>query len=73
MKEKHGDEIEAAFGIPVVVPTLPFPRMKLCDVYKELEARYGYKVPDELKGDLTTDAERMTRQLSKDMFGHEFL
>ncbi len=73
VKEKHGDEIEAAFGIPVVVPTLPFPRMKLCDVYKELEARYGYKVPDELKGDLTTDAERMTKKLCEDMFGHEFL
>jgi aspartyl-tRNA synthetase len=47
--------------------------MKLCDVYSELERRYGYTVPDELKGDLTTEAERMTRQLSKDMFGHEFL
>ncbi len=73
VKEKHGEAIEAAFGTPVVVPTLPFPRMKLCDVYKELEARYGYKVPDELKGDLTTDAERMTKKLCEDMFGHEFL
>ena len=73
VKEAHGDEIEAAFGTPVVVPSLPFPRMKLCDVYKELEARYGYKVPDELKGDLTTDAERMTKKLCEDMFGHEFL
>ena len=73
VKEKHGEAIEAAFGTPVVVPTLPFPRMKLCDVYKELEARYGYTVPDELKGDLTTEAERMTKKLCEDMFGHEFL
>ena len=75
VKEKHGDEIVALFGeeYEVTVPTLPFPRMKLADVYAELEKRYGYTVSDEAKGDLTTDAERMTRQLAKDMFGHEFL
>ena len=73
VKEKHGEEVEALFGIPVVVPTLPFPRMKLRDVYKELEERYGYTVPEELKGDLTTDAERMTKKLCEEKFGHEFL
>ncbi len=71
--EKHGEEIKAQYGLEVIVPTLPFPRMKLADVYTELEARYGFKVPDEVKGDLTTEAERMTRQLAKDMFNHEFL
>ena len=71
--EKHGEDIKAQFGLEVIVPSLPFPRMKLADVYAELEARYGFKVPDEVKGDLTTEAERMTRQLAKDMFDHEFL
>ena len=73
--EKHGEEIVSLFGeeYAVKVPTLPFPRMKLSDVYSELEKRYGYTVPDELKGDLTTEAERMTKQLALDMFGHEFL
>ena len=75
VKEKHGDKIVELFGeeYAVTVPSLPFPRMKLADVYRELEARYGYTVPDELKGDLTTEAERMTKQLCKDMYGHEFL
>jgi len=75
VSEKHGDEIVALYGeeYAVKVPALPFPRMKLADVYRELEARYGYTVPDELKGDLTTDAERMTRRLAADMFDHEFL
>ena len=75
VKEKHGDKIVELYGpeYEVIVPSLPFPRMKLQDVYAELESRYGYTVPDELKGDLTTEAERMTRQLCKDMFGHEFL
>ena len=75
VKEKHGDKIVELYGpeYEVIVPSLPFPRMKLADVYAELEARYGYTVPDELKGDLTTEAERMTKQLCKDMFNHEFL
>ena len=75
VREKHGEEIVALFGeeYEVKVPTLPFPRMKLADVYAELEARYGYTVPAELHGDLTTEAERMTKRLAKDMFDHEFL
>ncbi len=73
VKEKHGDAIKELFGMDLEVPALPFPRMKLADVYSELEARYGYKIPDELKGDLTTEAERMTKQLAMDMFSHEFL
>ncbi len=70
---KHGEELKELFGTELTVPTLPFPRMKLRDVYDELEKRYGYTVPEELKGDLTTEAEKMTKQLAADMFGHEFL
>ena len=73
VKEAHGDAIKELYGMDLEVPTLPFPRMKLQDVYRELETRYGYTVPDELKGDLTTEAERMTKQLCRDMFDHEFL
>lgn len=73
VKEKHGDKILELFGKEVIIPSLPFPRMKLADVYAELEERYGYKIPDELKGDLTTEAERMTEKLCRDKFGHEFL
>ena len=73
VNEKHADELRELYGEELTVPTLPFPRMKLKDVYAELEARYGYTVPEELKGDLTTEAERMTKQLCRDMFNHEFL
>ncbi len=73
VKEAHGDKLLELFGEELTVPKLPFPRMKLSDVYRELEERYSYTVPDELKGDLTTEAERMTKQLAKDMFDHEFL
>ena len=73
VKEAHGDAIKELYGMDLEVPTLPFPRMKLADVYRELEERYGYTVPAELHGDLTTEAERMTKQLCADKFGHEFL
>lgn len=73
VKEKYGDEIKKVYDIDVIVPTLPFPRMKLSDVYKELEARYGYKALDSEKGDLTTEGERLVQKLSMDMFGHEFM
>jgi len=73
VKEQYGDEIKRLFDIDVVVPTLPFPVMDLADVYKELESRYGYTVPDSEKGDLTTEGERLVAKLSQDMFGHEFL
>ncbi|MBQ7362915.1 MAG: aspartate--tRNA(Asn) ligase [Clostridia bacterium] len=73
VKDAHGEELEELFGEELTVPTLPFPRMKLIDVYRELEERYGYTVPDSLKGDLTTEAERMTRKLCADKYGHEFL
>ena len=73
VKEKYGDEIKELFGQEVVVPTLPFPEMKLQDVYKELEERYGYTVDDSEKNDLTTEAEHLCAKLSMDKFGHEFL
>jgi len=75
VREAHNEEIVRLYGpeYEVVVPKTPFPVMKLADVYRELEARYGYTVPDELKGDLTTDAEHLCANLARDMFGHEFL
>ena len=73
VKEKYGDAVEAAFGLPVVVPTKPFPRMKLADVYAALKERYGYECPAGEEGDLTTEAERLCADLARDMFGHEFL
>ena len=73
VKDKLGDEIKRVFDIEVVVPTLPFPRIKLHDLYDELEKMYGYKVDESEKGDLTTEGERMVAKYSMDKFGHEFL
>ena len=73
VNDKYGEKIKELFGMETVVPTLPFPEMKLADVYKELEERYGYTCPEEEKNDLTTEAEHLCAKLSMDKFGHEFL
>ena len=73
VKEKYGEDIKRVFDIDVVVPTLPFPRIKLADLYKDLEEMYGYSVPESEKGDLTTEGERMCAKYSMEKYGHEFL
>ena len=71
--EKYGEDIKNTFGVEVKVPTLPFPRIKLKDLYSELEKRYGYTCPEEEQDDLTTEAEKLCGQFSKDAYNHEFL
>jgi len=71
--EACGEDIKRLFGKEVIVPTMPFPRIKLKDLYDELEARYGYKVSDDAKGDLTTDAEHLCAKFSMEKYGSEFL
>lgn len=71
--EACGEDIRRLFGKEVIVPTMPFPRMKLKNLYDELEARYGYRVSDEAKGDLTTDAEHLCAKFSMEKYGSEFL
>ena len=71
--QKYKDEIKKVYDIDVVVPTLPFPRIDLHELYDELEKRYGYVVPEEEKGDLTTEGERMCHKFALEKYGHEFL
>ncbi len=73
VKGQYGEEIKRLCNIEVVAPSLPFPRIKLADLYNELETRYGYKVPDEEKTDLTTEAEQLSFKYSMEQYGHEFL
>ncbi len=73
VSEKYGKEIEEMFGIPVVVPKLPFPTVTLAELYKGLEEDFGYTVPDSEKGDLTTEAEKLSFEWVKKHYDHEFL
>ena len=73
LSKEYGEVIKEVFGTEIVVPKVPFPMMALSDIYKEIEERYGYKVDDSEKTDLTTEAERLVGRLSMDKFGSEFM
>ena len=73
VKEKYGEQLEQLFGAPLTVPTTPFPVIKLRDLYDELEREFGYTVPEEEKGDLTTEAEHLSYDWVQKKYGHEFL
>ncbi len=73
VKEQYGEQIKEMFGLEVVVPTTPFPVVKLADLYKGLEEEFGYTVDESEKGDLTTEAERLSYDWVKKHYGHEFL
>ena len=73
VKEAYGEEIERVFGTKVIVPTMPFPVVKLSDLYDELEKEFGYTAPQEEKGDLTTEAEHLSYEWVQKKYGHEFL
>jgi len=73
VNEKFGEDIKRLFDVEIIVPQTPFPVMKLEEVYAELSNRYGYTVPIEEQGDLTTEAEQLCEKLAWDKFNHEFL
>lgn len=70
---KYGEKCKEIFGKEIVVPTLPFPRIKLADLYAELKEMYGFEVSASEMNDLTTEAERLCKKYAMDKYGHEFL
>lgn len=73
VKEQYGEQILELFGKEVIIPATPFPVVTLAELYKGLEEDYGYTVDESEKGDLTTDAERLSFDWTMKHFGHEFL
>ena len=73
VKEKYGDKIKQLYNVDVIVPKTPFPRIKLQDLYKELEKRYGYKIPEHDIGDMNSETEKLTSRFAMEEYGHEFI
>lgn len=73
LHDKCGEDIKRVYGLDVVVPDKPFPIVKLADLYAGLEADFGYVVPEEEKGDLTTEAEHLSYEWAQKHYGSEFL
>ena len=71
--DKYNDLVKNLYGKEIVVPKVKFPRVKLSDLYDELEKRYDYKVDESLKNDLTTEAERLSYRYAMDEFNSEFI
>jgi nondiscriminating aspartyl-tRNA synthetase len=71
VKERHGDEIEQAFGVVVTVPTTPFPRIPLAEA-KRIVAERGYVVPRQDE-DMDPEGERRISAYVKETYGHEFV
>lgn len=73
VEKKLGSEIEKEFGLQVIVPQTPFPVITLDELYRNLEDEFGYSVDESEKGDLTTEAERLSYEWVKKHYNHEFL
>ena len=73
VKEVYGERIKEAFGVDVVVPKIPFPRIKLQDLYKELASRYNYEIPSEDVGDMNAETEKLTYKFAMEEYGSEFI
>ncbi len=71
VKERHGAEIEELFGVPVIVPSTPFPRIPLAEA-KEIVAANGYVVPRH-DADMDPEGERRISEYVKEQYGHEFV
>jgi nondiscriminating aspartyl-tRNA synthetase len=71
VKETHGEQIEATFGVQLTVPTVPFPRLSL-EHAKELLREAGHQPPG-VGHDLDPPAERALSELVQQRDGHEFV
>ena len=73
VKEKYGDKIKDLFDKEVIIPSKPFPRIKLQDLYQELHERYNFDIPTEDIGDMNAEAEKLTYKLAQEKYNSEFM
>ena len=73
VKEKYGEQIKELFNVDVVIPTKPFPRIKLEELYNELEKEYGFKMNYEDVGDMNSESEKLASKYVMEKYGHEFV
>jgi aspartyl-tRNA synthetase len=71
VKETHGEQIEATFGVEVVAPALPFPRVTL-EQAKEMLREAGHDSVPGPGHDLDPPSERALSAIVKERNGHEF-
>lgn len=72
VKDTYGEEIKEYFGLDLVVPEVPFPRIPMADVIRILKER-GYAIPAEKKGDIDPGGEREIAAYVKEKYNHDFV
>src|SRR5690606_23513801 len=72
IKDELGDRILDEFGVEVMVPTTPFPRVTMAEAY-QIVAEHGHTIDRAAKGDLDPEGERIVYRHIKEKFGHEFV
>lgn len=73
VNQKHGREIAEIFGVEVVIPSRPFPKVTMDEAQKILRDT-GYIPPTETKkGDIDPQGERLLCEYAKEQYGHEFI
>lgn len=73
VKKLYGDKIKELFNSEVIIPKKPFPRIKLQDLYQELNKRYGYEIPEHDIGDMNAEAEKLTSRYAMEEYNSEFI
>jgi len=69
VKDTYGEEIKSTFGIDLVVPTVPFPRFPMSEIYKILNDN---KFDIEEGEDISTDMEKFLGEYMVKKNGHDF-
>ena len=70
--ETYGAQIRETFGVEIVPPALPFPRITMKEALAVLKER-GYTPPPEKKGDIDPAGERLLGQYVQEKYGHDFV
>ena len=70
VSEKYGKKIKEMLGVDVIVPTLPFPRVTMKEVYKILEEECDYPLDE--GADLDTEAENLLSAYMMKKNKHQF-
>jgi len=68
VKERFGKEIKEVFGVDVIIPKIPFPRITMKEAIKLLKEK-GHSSKD----DLDAQGEKLMSEIVKEKFRHDFV
>lgn len=73
LNKEYGSLIKERYDTEVVVPKSDFPIVKLDDLLKELNKRYGYTIPECDIGDMNAETEKLAYKYAMEEYNSEFI